>query len=167
MLTVKYIDRIVAIVTCCFVWQASAYINFVQKADDNSTNTIASDPTASGSNDSNRFTSTLMSLIGLNGTINNSRGPTHDTPPFPCRCREYSSIEWSIFHKLQWILDPNSDFSDFNFHEQNAKGCGEINYEPRIIGWVEDERAWTISFWFPFVPTHFVCFVHAAEERRR
>lgn len=90
MLSGKHINETVAILTCLFIWQANAYINFVYKIDDNSLNTITSNPIVSKPADTNRFTSSLMTLFGLNGMPSNTRGPTHDTPPIPCRCRKYS-----------------------------------------------------------------------------
>lgn len=89
MLAVKHINRIVAIVACFFMWQANAYIYFVEKLDDNSGNKITAKQMASNPTDTNRFTTTLMNLIDLNDMPSNTRGPIHDTPSIPCRCREY------------------------------------------------------------------------------
>lgn len=84
----RHINRIVAIVACTFVWQANAYIHFATEIDDDAGNAITSDPTTPQPANTNRFTSSLMSLFGLTGMPSNSRGPIHDTPPLPCRCRK-------------------------------------------------------------------------------
>lgn len=84
-----HLNRSVAILTCLFVWQVNAYLRFAFKVEDDPLNTIASEPIVSRPNDTNRFTSSLVaSLLGLNELPSNSRGPIHDTPPLPCRCRK-------------------------------------------------------------------------------
>lgn len=96
MLAGKHIDRVSFLLICLFVIQASAYLRFSYKIDDNSIETpkqitpkqITSKQITPEPSDTNRFTSALMSLFGLNGMPSNTRGPTHDTPPLPCRCRK-------------------------------------------------------------------------------
>lgn len=92
MSTGIHINRTVALLACVFLCQANAYVNFAFKLEEQTQNTITSEPVASKPDNTNRFTSSLMNLLGLNAMLDaipsNSRGPTHDTPPLPCRCRK-------------------------------------------------------------------------------
>lgn len=80
---INFINRSTFIVVCILISEISAYLQFESPVKGPNSNTIESNAEGSGVN---RFTSSLINLLGLSGNTNNARGPSHDTPPLPCRC---------------------------------------------------------------------------------
>lgn len=81
-----YREKPTVFIVICFLLQVNGYLVFEKESSSQISNTIATNSTASETG-VNRFISTLLGLTGLGG--NNGRGPSHDTPPTPCRCSKY------------------------------------------------------------------------------